>query len=171
MSENTENQELNTDIKSIRRAANFGLWGSLLLVAVAVIEHYLSRYVWVREIVANDFTKHKLLIIGLIVIVSDIVAVLFTIRKDIPRLRQLDSVGVKLQRYKSLVKTIYLGTFIVVMLVCAIIIVTHENTLIMVLLLLFVTLMLNFPNMYKMKSDLGLNDDEMTSLFGDQYIK
>ena len=66
---------------------------------------------------------------------------------------------------------IYLGTLFIVLSVCVIIVVTHENTLIMVLLLLFVTLMLNFPNMYKMKTDLGLNDDEMKSLFGDKYIK
>lgn len=166
-----ENRDFNKPLAAIRRAANVGLWGSLLLIALTVVEHYLDRYVWAREIVMDDYSRHKLLIVGLVMAVADIAAVLLTIRKDIPRLRQLDGVEEKLKRYKGLVRMVYLGTMSIVLLVCAIIVVTHENTLIMVLLLLFVTLMLNFPNMYKMKTDLGLNDDEMKSLFGDQYIK
>lgn len=167
----SENKDFNKPLAAIRRAANIGLWGSLLLVALTIAEHYLDRYVWAREIVMDDYFRHKLLIIGLIMVVADVAAVLLTIRKDIPRLRQLNSVEEKLKRYKSLVRMVYLGTLFIVLLVCAIIVVTHENTLIMVLLLLFVMLMLNFPNMYKIKADLGLNDDEMKSLFGDQYIK
>ena len=31
-------------------------------------------------------------------------------------------------------------------------------------------LFISYPNMYKMKNDLGLTDDEMKSLFGDAYI-
>ena len=41
----------------------------------------------------------------------------------------------------------------------------------MLLLLLFVTLVLNYPNMYKMKADMGLLDDEMAALFGNDYIR
>jgi hypothetical protein len=39
----------------------------------------------------------------------------------------------------------------------------------MLLLLMVLLLMLNYPNMYKIKADLGLLDDEMTQLFGDAY--
>lgn len=171
MSDNTENKDFNKLLKAIRGAANIGLWGSLLLLALTIAEHYLDRYVWLRTIVMDEYSRHKLLIIGLIMVVADVAAVLLTIRKDVPRLRQLEDIELKLKRYKSLVQMIYLGTLFIVLSVCVIIVVTHENTLIMVLLLLFVTLMLNFPNMYKMKTDLGLNDDEMKSLFGDKYIK
>ena len=171
MSDNTENKDFNKLLKAIRCAANIGLWGSLLLLALTIAEHYLDRYVWLRTIVMDEYSRHKLLIIGLIMVVADVAAVLLTIRKDVPRLRQLENIELKLKRYKSLVQMIYLGTLFIVLSVCVIIVVTHENTLIMVLLLLFVTLMLNFPNMYKMKTDLGLNDDEMKSLFGDKYIK
>ena len=31
-------------------------------------------------------------------------------------------------------------------------------------------LFLNFPNIYRVKVDLGLTDDEMKSLYGDKYI-
>ena len=40
----------------------------------------------------------------------------------------------------------------------------------MLLLLHFFTLALCFPNMYKLKVDCGLNDQEMKDLFGDSYI-
>ena len=40
----------------------------------------------------------------------------------------------------------------------------------MLLLLLVITLMLQYPNMYKIRADLGLFDEEMRHLFGDAYI-
>ena len=41
----------------------------------------------------------------------------------------------------------------------------------MMMLLLFFMAVMNYPNMYKMKSDMGLFDDEMSDLFGDNYIR
>ena len=32
------------------------------------------------------------------------------------------------------------------------------------------TLFLAYPNIYKLKTDLGLNDEEMRSLYGDKYM-
>jgi hypothetical protein len=40
----------------------------------------------------------------------------------------------------------------------------------MVTILLVLMLFLSYPNMYKMRTDLGLTDAEMTALFGDAYI-
>ena len=39
------------------------------------------------------------------------------------------------------------------------------------LVVLVLLLFLSYPNMYKMKNDLGLTDDEMTSLFGSNYVR
>ena len=33
------------------------------------------------------------------------------------------------------------------------------------------TAVMNYPNMYKMKNDMGLLDEEMVDLFGDNYIR
>ena len=41
--------------------------------------------------------------------------------------------------------------------------------LIMLLMLLFVTLVLCYPNMYKLKADTGLTEDEMKQIFGEKY--
>ena len=161
----------NVDIKAIRRAANIGLYGTLLLSVLTVAEYYLAKYVWIREITSNEYTRHLLLTIGLVVAVLDISMVLLTLRRQIPRLRQLDDRDEKLGKYRQLVRSVYFSTLVVVFVVCAVVILSRENTLIMLLMLLFVMLALNYPNMYKMKTDLGMNDEDMTELFGDQYIK
>lgn len=159
------------EIKRIKTAANVGLYGSLLLCIATVAEHYLDKYVWAREITANEYTRRLFLMAGLVLAVLDIALALFTMRKQTPRLRQMNTVEEKLSAYRRLVGTIYYSSLIVVLIVSAIIVITHENTMIMLLLLLFVALVLNYPNMYKMKADMGLLDDEMAELFGSDYIR
>lgn len=156
-------------IKKIRRSANIGLYGSLLLCICVVAEHFLNRYVWVREITTNDYTRQLFLIVGLVLAVGTIAYTLFAVRRAAPRLRQTDGVEAKLQGYARLIATVYYLSLFTVLAVGAIIVVTHENRLIMLLMLLFVTLVLCYPNMYKIKADTGLNDDEMKELFGDEY--
>lgn len=158
------------EIKKIRTAANFGLYGSLVLFLAAVAEHYLDKYVWAREITTNEYTRRLFLMVGLVIAVVDIAMALFAMRKQTPRLRQMDTLEEKLTGYRRLVGMIYYTSLVVVLIVSAIIVITHENTMIMLLLLLFVTLVLNYPNMYKMKADIGLLDDEMAELFGSDYI-
>ena len=161
----------NRYIKKIRNAANIGLYGSLLICICVVAEHFLDKYLWVREITTNDYTHRLFLIVGLVLAVSSIAYVLFAMRKGVPRLRQTDGVENKLSGYAKLIgNTYYLSLFSVIV-VGAIVVILRENTLIMLLLLLFLLMMLNYPNMYKMKVDLGLDDDEMTELFGSSYIK
>jgi len=102
--------------------------------------------------------------------VVDIALILFSMRKQMPRLRQLEDIDDRLTRYASIVQNGYLITLFVSMFVAAIVVITHENTLIMLMLLLGLTLMLNYPNMYKIRADLGLLDDDMLRLFGNDYI-
>ena len=158
-------------IKGIRRAAAVCLWGTLLILAATITEHYLAENVWRHVITTNEYTHNLLMTIGLVVAVVDIAAVIFTTRRQLPKLRQLDDIGEKLVRYRSLVRSMFYVTLVVALIVSAVIIIINDNVLIMLLLLLFVTLVLNYPNMYKIKADLGLVDEEMQQLFGDQYIK
>lgn len=160
----------NNTVRAIRTAANIGLWGTLFFGLLAVAEHYMAEYVWTKTIVTNDYTHDLLLYGGWVLVVADIAIILFTVRHQIPRIRQLDAVEEKLDRYKGLVRSIYYTSLIISIIVCAVIVITHENTLLMLMLLLFFTLVLSFPNMYKMKVDCGMNDQEMKDLFGDSYI-
>ncbi len=157
-------------VRAIRTAANIGLWGTMFFGLLAVAEHYMAEYVWARTIVTNTYTHDLLLYGGWVLVVADIAIILFTVRRQIPRIRQFDAVEEKLSRYKGLVQSVYYSSLIVSIIVCAAIVITNESTLLMLLLLLFITLVLSFPNMYKMKVDCGLNDQEMKELFGDSYI-
>lgn len=156
-------------IPRIRRVANIGLYGTLLLIGLTVAAHYLDRYLWERTIVTNDYTHHLLVVTGLVLAVITIAVILYNLRSRLPRLRQLDDLQDKLERYSSMLRLHYLVALLVTLLLAAVIIITHDNLLIMLQLLLFVTLALSYPNMYKIKADLGLLDDEMKQLFGDQY--
>ena len=64
----------------------------------------------------------------------------------------------------------YSGILAIVVIECVLIILMSDTSLLMVTILLVLLLFLCYPNMYKMKNDLGLNDEEMKSLFGDAYI-
>ena len=157
---NCQQAIVNNYIKRIRRSANIGLYGSLLICIFVVAEHYLDQYVWVREITTNEYTRRLFVIVALVLAVGTIAYSLFTMRKNAPKLRQTDGADQKLEGYAK----------IVVFLVGAVIVITHENVLIMLLMLLFVSLVLNYPNMYKIKADTGLNDDEMKEIFGEKYL-
>lgn len=161
---------MNKYIKSIRKAANIGFYGGLILVILTVAEHYTANYLWQRVITVNDFTRMLMMMTGLFMSVINIAVILLYLRKNTPRLRQLDAVEDKLKGYASTVKSVYYTTFAVILVLCAFVVLSRENTLIMLLLLLVLLLLLNYPNMYKMKVDLGLNDEQMKELFGDDYI-
>ena len=160
----------NTYIKSISRIANVGLWGSLFFSALTVALHYLPVRVTIEAVTNDAEVSHRFMLFGLVVAVAVIAFFLFYLRREIPRVRQKDTVDERLAKYNNIVRTIYVVTLFAVTAVGVIEILTGENALIMLLLLMFIMLMLNYPNMYKMKADMGLNDDEMKSLFGDQYI-
>lgn len=161
----------NRYIKKIRAAANVGLYGSLLICICVVAEHFLDKYLWVREITTNDYTHRLFLAVGLVLAVATIAYMLFAMRNGVPRLRQTDGVEEKLSGYAKLIGNIFYLSLFSVAVVGAIVVILRENTLIMLLLLLFMSMVLNYPNMYKMKVDLGLDDNEMSELFGSSYIK
>ena len=156
--------------QSIQRTANIGLYGSLLICILVVADHYLDKYVWVREITTNEYTRHLFVTIGLVLAVGTIAYTLFSMRRGAPRLRQTDGEEEKLKGYAKLISSVYYLSLAVVAIVGAIIVITNENVLIMLLMLLFVTLVLCYPNMYKIKADTGLSDDQMKELFGEKYL-
>jgi len=158
-------------VRRIRRAANIGFYGCLLLVALAVAEHFLGERLLGGRFVVSDYTARLMLVSGTLFAVVDIALILLTHRRQTPRLRQLDSVDERLGRYATLMAQAYYTSLAVTLVLSFFIVVSHENTLLMLLLLMLVMLMLNYPNMYKIKADLGLNDEQMTDLFGDQYVK
>ena len=60
--------------------------------------------------------------------------------------------------------------FAVVVLLCLMTVLSGQNVLLMLSMVATLTLFLAYPNIYKVKVDLGLTDEEMKSLYGDRYI-
>lgn len=157
---------MDNNIKKFRRAANVGLYGSIVVVLITVIFHF-SPF---RVAPQTPEVQRWMLISGTVLAVLAVVMALMTIRKTTPRIRQLDVMDKKIEAYASYINSLYTSTLTIVVIECVLITLMSESALLMVTILLVLLLFLAYPNMYKMKSDLGLNDEEMKSLFGDAYI-
>lgn len=157
---------MDNNIKKFRRAANVGLYGSIVVVLITVIFHF-SPF---RVAPQTPEVQRWMLIAGTVLAVLAVVMALMTIRKTTPRIRQLDVMDKKIEAYASYINSLYTSTLTIVVIECVLITLMSESALLMVTILLVLLLFLAYPNMYKMKSDLGLNDEEMKSLFGDAYI-
>ena len=58
----------------------------------------------------------------------------------------------------------------VVVLICVFTVLSAQNVLLMLAMVSTLMLILAYPNIYRIKVELGLTDEEMKSLYGDQYI-
>ena len=67
-------------------------------------------------------------------------------------------------------RSLYTTMLAVVVVLCAFTILSARNVLLMLAIVSVLVLFLNYPNIYRMKVDLGLTDEEMKNLFGDKYI-
>ncbi|MBQ9474246.1 MAG: hypothetical protein IJU81_07540 [Bacteroidales bacterium] len=156
-------------LKKIKTASLVGLYGSILVGTVVVVLRLVPHK---RLYLYNNDIYQQLLIVGAVLAVVDLLIILFAMRHNIPRIRQMDAtVDEKLAKYAGMVALTFYGTLAIVLIEGAIIMLCNLSVLIMILLLLVLMLFLSYPNMYKMKVDLGLTDDEMTSLFGESYVR
>ena len=152
---------MNKHINKIRRTANVGLYGSLI-VSIATLALY---YLWNKRFYANEQGFRFMLVAGCVLAVLAICTILFTVRKSNPKLRGLDDVNEKLSKYADQVSNIYLTTFAIVVVECVLITLSHNSILFMLLMLLVLTLFMLYPNHLKVKIDLGLTDEQVTELF------
>lgn len=151
--------------KSIRLWANWGLIGSLVIVAIAILFKYLSPMVF-RQ---TDIVYSNLTIACSVIAIADMVVILSSAKKT-KRLAQADTpLEARLQRYAQMVRSNSLLTLCATLVVSAIIILTGNFSLLMLDMMLVLMLFFTYPNMYRIKAELDLNDDQMTTLFGDQY--
>lgn len=158
--------DLTRYIKSIRHASYTGLIVSVALALAAIIFIVFCKY----RFYMNDNGFLYCMIAGCVVAVLDMSTVLLAVRKSYPKLRQNDNLEEKLKGYNSLIKNIYYGTMVAVAILSTLIVLSNNSRLIMLLLLVVLILFFCFPNMYKMKVDLGLDEEQMRMLFGNDYI-
>lgn len=151
--------------KMIRRVSSIGLWGSV--GAVILTAAFMMSPWTVRQ---SAYVSRWMLIAGSVLAVLSVSMMLLVVRRQVPRLRQTEELEVKLQGYAAHVKSLFLSMLAVVVLLCLLTVLSGQNVLLMLSMVTVLTLFLAYPNIYKIKVDLGLTDEEMKSLYGDRYI-
>ena len=111
-----------------------------------------------------------MLIVGSVLAVLAMSMSLLVIRKQIPSLRQADTLEQKLSGYAQHIRSLYISMLLVVALICTFMVLSAQNVLLMLAMVATLMLFLAYPNIYRMKVELGLTDEEMKALFGDSYI-
>ncbi|MBQ9418436.1 MAG: hypothetical protein IJU19_07665 [Bacteroidales bacterium] len=157
---------MNNHLASIKRTSATGLWGSVAVVLLAA-GFTLSPY---RIVPQSEATTRWMLVAGSLLAVLAVSMALMTVRKRVPQLRQSEGLESKLAGYARHVRSLYLPMLGVVALVCLLEVIASQSVLLMLAIVATLLLFLNYPNMYRVKVDLGLTDEEMRSLYGDQYI-
>lgn len=157
---------MNKHINTIQRASRAGLWGAVGLVILTVLYHYLSPW----RFYSSEYTSRWMLIAGSVLAVLSVSMVLLTSRRQVPVLRQAASLEEKLSGYATHIRSLYLTMLCVVLLLCLFTILSARNQLLMLVIVCVLVLFLCYPNIYRIKTDLGLSDGEMRTLFGDKYI-
>ena len=153
------------EIGTIKRTSQTGLWGSVgavILTAAFMMSPWTLRQ--------SVYVSRWMLIAGSVLAVLAVSMTLMVVRRQVPRLRQSESLEAKLQGYASHVKSTFMSMFAVVVLLCLMTVLSGQNVLLMLSMVATLTLFLAYPNIYKVKVDLGLTDEEMKSLYGDRYI-
>lgn len=156
-----------SETKKIRRSAQLGLWGSVAVVILASVFLYASPW---RFSAQSEYTRHWMLVVGSVLAVLSLSMALLVIRKQVPRLRQADGLETKLTGYANHIRSLFLSILAVVVILCLMTVVSGQNVLLMLAMVTVLMLILAYPNIYKVKVDLGLTDEEMSSIYGDLYV-
>lgn len=155
------------ELDTIRRSSQIGLWGSVGVVILAGLFLYASPWRFSGQ---TAYVNRWMLIAGSVLAVLSLSMALLVIRKQVPRLRQAETLEAKLSGYASHIRSLFFSILAVVVVICLMMLLSGQNVLLMLAMVTVLTLFLAYPNMYKMKVDLGLTDEEMKQLYGERYI-
>lgn len=153
-------------IHSIKVASNVGLWVSLGVSLTTILFFFVGNY---RFYATNEVFKMGLIVGTLLVLVTAML-ILVAVRKSLPQMRALSEVEEKFRQYCGHIQRVYYGSMAVILVECAITLFTYNRNLIMFIIILMLMLFMSFPNIYRIKVDLALTDQQMKDIFGDEYI-
>lgn len=154
------------EIKKIRRTSGTGLWGSVGMVILTALFHFVLPY----RFYPTAITARWMLIAATVLAVLAVSMAVLAVHKNVPALRQAEGLEKKLGGYADHVGQLYIEMLVVVVLVCFFSIISAQNMLLVFAMLCTLVLIMAYPNIYRIQVDLGLTDDEMRSLFGDKFI-
>ncbi len=157
---------MNEHITHIQRHSRLGLWTSVATVIAAGLFLWLSP----RQFVQNAYTCQWMLVAGALLAIGTVSMALLAIRKRIPHLRQSEGLDTKLGGYASHVRHLYRSLAASIIILCLMAVVSGQSILLILAIVTTMILILSYPNIYKLKADLGLTDQEMRHLFGEKYF-
>lgn len=146
-------------IKTIRRASRTGLWvsvGAVIVTSAFLLSPFTFRI--------SEYHARWMLVAGAVLAVLAVSMTLLTVRRRVPQLRQAESMEDKLAGYAAHVRSIYSTLAAVVVVLCCFVALSSNSVLLMLAMVTALLLFLNFPNIYRIKVDLGLSDEEMEEL-------
>lgn len=149
-------------IKNIKRNAAIGLWGSVGVVIVAAAPTYALH--------PSVGGTSWMVVAGTVLAVLAVSMMMLSVRRQIPRLRQSEGLENKLKGYATHVRELYMTMLSVVVILCVFTFASGRTVLLMLAMVSTLVLFLNYPNIYRIKIDLGMTDDEAKEVFGDRYI-
>lgn len=153
-------------MKQIKTASRIGLIGSVIVAAATIAWMMWSQYTF-RQ---SPQVHSTLLVVCTLLAIGGMSGMLLTVRKRFPKLRQLEEVEERLQGYCAIIKGIYYGMFAVIVVICTGTVLMGDKSMLMMVLLVTLSLFMQFPNIYRMKVDMGLTDQQAKELFGNDYI-
>lgn len=156
---------MNKELKTIQRASRIGLWGSVAAVILTVAFLYSP---W--QFRNPEHAVRWMTVAGTVLAVLAVSMSLLTARRQVPRLRQTEDTQAKLEGYAAYVRQLYLTMLAVVVILCLFTVLSARSPMLMLAMVSTLVLVLTYPNIYRIKADLGLDDEAMRSLFGDKYI-
>ncbi len=157
---------MNNYLHSIKVASNVGLWVSLGVSMATILFFFVSDY----RFYATDEVFKMGLIVGTLLVLVAAMLILVSVRKSLPQMRVLPNVEEKFRQYSGHIQRTYYGSMAVILAECAITLFTYNRNLIMFIIILMLMLFMSFPNIYRIKVDLALTDQQMQDIFGNEYI-
>ncbi len=153
-------------LKKIKNASRFGLIASLVVVVFTIMWIWVSPYTF-RQ---SDRVVSVMLITVCLLAIANMAMVLLSVRNRFMKIRRLETMDERLQQYSAVVVRNYYVTFFIILVCCGLTILSGNSNLLMLVLVLSLTLFMAFPNMYRMKVDMGLTNEQAKELWGDEYL-
>ncbi len=153
-------------LKTIKSASRFGFIASMVVVVFTIMWMWVSPYTF-RQ---SDRVMAIMLVAVCLLAIVNMSIVLLSVRNRFAKIRRLETLEERLQQYSAVVARNYYVTFVIILVCCFFTVLSGKNEMLMLVLVLSLTLFMAFPNMYRMKVDMGLTNEQAKELWGDEYI-
>lgn len=157
------------NVKLLQRNATLSVIFSMIAIVAAIGKHFVEQQLWDKTLTASDGAKNSMLLISILLVAAQWLVYTRLYRTTLKKLPQVDDVATRLLVYRKASKTLFLTTLFSIILISAFVIMSGIRILLALALIQWMLLILNYPNMYRIKAEANLDDGTMRQLFGETY--